>query len=107
MKEQLIEQLKQLEKDLVIYNAAAQNPETSDLHKGPISFKVLTEMIKYNTLLDLVPEFTSSTSPEIMVAKSLAENTKLLSIQDGKVVVSSQFEELIKLQNQYKNGKIS
>jgi len=107
MKEQLIEQLKQLEKDLVIYNAAAQNPETSESHKGPISFKVLTEMIKYNTLLDLVPEFTSSTSPEITVAKSLAENNKLLSIQDGKVVVSSQFEELIKLQNQYKNGKIS
>jgi len=107
MKEQLIEQLKQLEKDLVIYNAAAQNPEILESHKGPISFKVLTEMIKYNTLLDLVPEFTSSTSPEITVAKSLAENNKLLSIQDGKVVVSSQFEELIKLQNKYKNGKIS
>lgn len=107
MKEEITNTLVQLEKDLAIYNEAAQNSNLPETHKGPVSFKFLSEMIRYNTLRELVPDYTPGMSSEVMVAQGLAENGKLVSINDGKVVVSPQFEELIKLQNQFKNGKIS
>lgn len=107
MRDQIIAEIQKLEKDLPIYNQAAQNPQLPETQKGPVSFKFLYEMIRYNTLCSLVSDHTPINSQEVILAQGLAENSKLVNVIDGKIVVSTQFEELIKLQNQFKNGKIS
>jgi len=107
MKEEIIEQLKQTEKDLTIYNQYLQNPELPKQQSGPVSFKFLYEMIKFKVLNELVPEYKAGETQEVLTASGILDTAKMVSIKDGKVEVSTYFEDLLKMKEKYNNGKIS
>lgn len=106
MREDIINTLKQLEKDLVVLHKAVYDNSLPNHHKGPVSFKFLHDMIKYNTLKALVPDYESAEIQEIVLAQGMLESAKMVTVEGDKIIISPQFEELMKMQINT-NGKIS
>ncbi|MEI8136858.1 MAG: hypothetical protein WCH21_05985 [Bacteroidota bacterium] len=110
MKEKIIEKLKHIEDHLGIYSKATNDPTYPADDRGVVSFKMMYEMIAFATLSELVPEYKANETTDILVAQGLRNMKDLVSVQDGKIVVSSEYKELLKhkeefLKNQ-QNGQV-
>lgn len=103
MKEQIIERLKKIEVDLDIYFKYVNDPTVDKKNRSVVSFKLMNEMLAFQTLKELVPEYVPAQSTGIVMAQGMAGVTGLVSIEQGQVRISSDYETLLKQKEEYLN----
>lgn len=111
MKEEIIKRLQKIEGDLDLYFKYINDPTIDKKNRSIVSFKLMNEMLAFETLHAFVPEYTPTQSTGIIMAQSMAGVTGLVSIEQGQVRISSGYDDLLKQREEYinrnnTNGKV-
>ena len=105
MKDLIIKKLNEIESGLGVYFKATNDPTFPAEDRGVVAFKMTYEMIAFATLSDLVPEYKADPAIEFLIAKSLKNMKDLVSVQNGQIVISDEYRELIKHKEEYLKNK--
>jgi len=106
MKEKIEARLKQLETDLALYNEFMNNPLNSVDDRKVVSFKAMFDMIALDSLAELAEYKPLEATNAIM--QGLKGASEYVSVEDGKVIVSPMYKEVMKMKDEYiKNIKTS
>lgn len=95
MKTKVLASIQQIEKDLEVYYKYINEPSTPKKDRSVVSFKLMNEMIALQTLSDLVPEYKPTASTGTIMAQGLGGVAGYVSIVDGSVVISSEFDAMV------------
>lgn len=105
MKEQIIEKMQEIEKNLSLYQAFINGSASEDDRKV-VSFKVLYEMMAFSALHDLVPGYEPSTGTEyMMTTNGLKKMAGYADIKDDKVVISPEYRALLTQRDEFLKNK--
>jgi hypothetical protein len=99
MKEQLEARIKKLEADLALYNEFMNDPEKPLDDKKVVSFKVMFEMIAFDTLAEVLQYKPLESTNVIM--QGLKGASEYVSVDGGKVVISPMYKEVMKMKDDY------
>ena len=99
MKEQLEARIKKLETDLALYNDFMNDPEKPLDDKKVVSFKVMFDMIAFDTLAEVLQYKPLESTNAIM--QGLKGASEYVSVEDGKVVISPAYKEVMKMKEEY------
>jgi hypothetical protein len=105
MKNNIIASIQRIEKDLEVYYKYINDPATSKKDRSVVSFKLMNEMIALQTLSDLVPEYVPMSSTGTIMAQGLGGVAGYVSISEGKVVISSDFDAMIAQRDEFLKAK--
>lgn len=97
------ERLLEIETNLPIYNKATTDPSVSESDKKVIAFKVFYEMMAFSALKEFAPDYIPSQETEIQVAKGLKNTIDLVSVINGKVIVSPRYAEILSQRQNFLN----
>ena len=99
MKEKIEARLKQLETDLALYNEFMNNTLNSVEDRKVVSFKVMFDMVAFDSLAELV-EYKPLESTNVIM-QGLKGASEYVSVADGKVTISPMYKEVMKMKDEY------
>jgi hypothetical protein len=99
LKEKLNLRIKELEKDVTLYSEFVKDTSKLPDERKVVSFKLMFEMIALTSLADLA-DYTPSTGVSD-VLEGLSGAADYVSVQDGKVVISPLYSEILKMKDQF------
>ncbi len=107
LEETITERLKEMEKELAIYQAFVNAPTTSEDDRKVVSFKVLYEMMAFSAIQKFVPGYIPSNATFYMLTSNgLQKMAGYASIKDDKVTISPEYKTLLTQRDEYiKNNK--
>lgn len=100
------ERLKEIETNLALYQKFVNDPNCSIEERRVVSFKVLYDMMSFSALREFAPDYKASDNTEFTMASGLKNITNLVSIQDGKVIISPEYSALLAQKEQYLKNQI-
>ena len=112
MKEQVIEKLKEMENNISVYTAFVNDMTNPGKDRSIVSFALLYEMLGFTAIKELVPDYVPSSTTSTSLAKGLGGVRGYTKIVDGKVVISSEYDQLLAmkeelLKKKQENGKVA
>ena len=105
MTEQITSKLKEIEKNLSLYQAFIETCSEDD--RKVVSFKILYEMMAFSALQEFVPDYRPSDSTNYMMASNgLKKLADYAGVKENTVIISPEYKVLLKEKEQYlKNNK--
>lgn len=101
MNKNIEQELKNLETSIPIYSNAVSDKSISEKDRRLISFKLLYEMISFSTLKEFITDYVPSSNIELILAEGLRNTKDLVEIQDGKIKISSEYDNLLKQREEF------
>ncbi len=95
MRDIIENRLKQIEKNLGIYNAYAQDPSNTEDNRKVVSFKILYEMMAFTSIHALVPEYEPSVETIKTLTNGLANTSGFVDVVEDKVVISPAYHAIV------------
>lgn len=105
MKDKIIESLKQKEKDLAVYFAYVNDRSNPEKYRSIVSFKLMNEMMAYEALHEFVPEHVPESTTATIISGNLGNLSKFVSVQDGKIRVSQEYEAMLEQRDSFIKNK--
>jgi hypothetical protein len=99
------ERLKHIEDNLSIYNKYMNDTSNSEDNRKLVSFKALYEMMAFTALKEFAPDYKAEGTTEFTVAASLRNINDLVSVVDGKVLISPEYKMLLQQKEEYLKNK--
>jgi hypothetical protein len=101
MIEQITAKLKEIEASLEVYFAFINDKDHLPKDRSVVSFKFMNEMIAFETLRALVPGYVAKQQTGIIMAQGLGGVVGYVSIVDGKVVISPEYDRMLATKEAY------
>lgn len=106
MKELIEQKLKGIEESLKIYFDFINTPTVAPKDRSVVSFKLMNEMIAFETLKELVPEYKMSLNTGTVLAMGLGGVSGYVGIIDGQVAISKEYDAMLANKEAYLAEKI-
>lgn len=106
MKEQIEQKLREIEGNLKIYFDYINDKSVAAKDRSVVSFKFMNEMMAFEALRELVPDYKYQLNTGIILAQGLGGVAGYVTIVDGKVNISSDYDVMLANKEAYLAKKI-
>ncbi len=96
MREQLIEELQKIEANMEVYYRYTKDPAVERKNKSVVSFKLLNDLLAFEAIRKFVPDYKQSENTGTMLAQGLNQVVKFVSVVEGQVVISPEYDAVLK-----------
>lgn len=105
LKDKIEAELVRLEENLETYNAFVNNPGSPEDDRKVVAFKLFYDMVAFTTLADLTGYTPKENTIRHQLAGGFREVVKYVNVVDGKVEISPEYRELLKMKNDFMKTK--
>lgn len=106
MKDKIEQKLKKIEGDLKVYFDYINDKNVAAKDRSVVSFKFINEMMAFEALRSLVPDYKIELNTGVILAQGLGGVAGYVDIVDGAVVISPSYDAMLNNKEEYMKRKI-
>lgn len=101
METKILAEIKRIEDESKIYDDFLKDPSNSEEDKKIVAYRLFYELVAYSTYANLI-NYTPPAGMQLQLALGLKEATAYVKVDGGKIKISQEYRDLMKMVNPLK-----
>lgn len=101
LKDKILERIEELEKNLEVYDQYVNDKSTPEDDRKIAAFKLFYDLVSYSALVEVLEDYEASAKLKYQMAIAFKGVTGYVNVVNGKVVVSDEYRELLKMKDEF------
>lgn len=101
LEEKILNKLAELENNIKVYEAFVNASSTAEDDKKIAAFKLFYDLTSLSALSEMIEEYEPSAQIKFQLAVAFKGITGYVQVVDGKVQISPEYKELLKMKDEF------
>lgn len=101
LKDKILERIKELEENLAVYETFVNDKSNPEDDRKVAAFKLFYDLVSYSALTDVLDGYEALPQIKYQMAVAFKGVTGYVNVVDGKVVISDEYRELLKMKDEF------